>query len=150
MTDLERLTAKDQISECIYRLFIGTDQRDWRKVRDCLADVVRLDMTSLAGGDPVELTPAQITDAWENGLAKIEHVHHQAGNLLIDVKANQATAFCYGIALHHRNLPIADNVRRFVGSYEFELQRTDGRWVISSFRFVVKFVDGNLKLDDAG
>ena len=149
MTDLATLAAKDQIAACIYQLFIGTDQRDWPKVRDCFADAVHFDMTSLAGGSPATLTPGQITDAWEAGLKPIEHVHHQAGNLQIDVQGKAATAFCYGIALHYRTTKSGENVRRFVGSYDFRLELTPRGWLISSFRFNVKFVDGNLALETA-
>jgi hypothetical protein len=147
MTDLEILVAKDQIATCIHQLFIGTDQRDWAKVRSCLAGSVHFDMTSLVGGTPATLTPDQIADAWDAGLKPMEHVHHQAGNLEIAVQGKEATAFCYGIALHYRATRSGDNVRRFVGSYDFGLQLLPRGWVISSFRFNVKFVDGNLDLE---
>jgi hypothetical protein len=40
-----------------------------------------------------------------------------------------------------------ESVRRFVLSYDFELRALDRGWVISSFRFNAKFVDGNLELE---
>jgi hypothetical protein len=146
-TDLATLAAKDQIAHCVYQLFIGTDQRDWDKVRACFTDTVHFDMTSLAGGSATNLTPNEITQAWETGLRPIQHVHHQAGNLQIDVQGTTAVAFCYGIALHYRATQSGNNVRRFVGSYDFRLELSQRGWVISSFRFNVKFVDGNLDLD---
>lgn len=147
MTDLATLAAKDQVAACIYDLFIGTDQRDWRKVRSCFTDLVHFDMTSLAGGSPQNLTPAKITDDWQTGLQALEHIHHQVGNLQIAVNGDTATAFCYGIALHYRTTASGANVRRFVGSYDFTLQRTGPRWQISSLRFNAKFVDGNVHLE---
>jgi len=147
--DLATLAAKDAITACLHDLFIGTDRRDWSRVRACFADKVHFDMTSLAGGQPVELTPAQITDMWEAGLKPLEHIHHQAANLQINVRGDGADAFCYGIALHYRKTKSGDNVRRFVGSYDFRLQRIARGWVISSFRFNVKFIDGNPSLDTA-
>ena len=48
---------------------------------------------------------------------------------------------------HHRPNPTARNTRTFVGSYDFGLRRDGGRWRISSFRFEVKYVDGNLELE---
>lgn len=147
MTDLEALVAKDQIATCIHDLFIATDQRDWPRVRGCFTERVRFDMTSLAGGTPQELTPTQITDAWQAGLKPLQHIHHQTGNLQIAVDHDTATAICYGIALHHRPTTSGQNVRRFVGSYDFTLRRAGPRWLITSFRFNVKFVDGNLSLE---
>ena len=149
MGETSTLVAKDQIATCIYDLFIGTDRRDWSLVRGCFAEQVLFDMTSLAGGEPVPLTPAQITDTWETGLRPLEHVHHQAGNLQIAVQGENATAFCYGIALHHRKTKSGNDVRRFVGSYDFGLEKTARGWLIRAFRFSVKFVDGNLSLETA-
>ena len=147
--DLATLTAKDEIARCVHDLFISTDRRDWSRVRACFADKVHFDMTSLAGGQPVELTPTQITDIWEAGLKPLEKIHHQAGNLQISVRGDVADAFCYGIALHYRTTKSGDNVRRFVGSYDFRLERIARGWAISSFRFNVKFVDGNRNLETA-
>lgn len=147
MTALETLTAKDQITTRIHDVFIGTDQHDWAKVRACFTEQVHFDMTSLAGGSPEYLTPRQITDSWQAGFQALEHVHHQAGNLQIAVNRNTAEAFCYGIALHYRTTKSGENVRRFVGSYDFTLQHEGSNWLISSFRFNVKFVDGNLTLE---
>ena len=145
--DLETLAAKDDIAGCIHSLFIGTDQRNWAKVRACFADSVHFDMTSLAGGSPVKLTPKEIARAWESGLKPIEHVHHQAGNLQISVQGEKATAFCYGIALHYKKTKSGNNVRRFVGGYDFGLEKNGKGWVIRAFRFSVKFVDGNRDLE---
>jgi hypothetical protein len=107
-------------------------------------------MTSLAGGEPADLTPAQVIAGWDSALAKIDHVHHQAGNLLIDIvgdaaqRSAMASRFTIGIC------PRRTTCDRFVGSYEFELRRLGNAWVITSFTFAVKFVDGDLTLDDAG
>ena len=149
MTDLETLVAKDRIAAVVHRLFTATDRRDWPAVRACLADVVDFDMTSLAGGNPARLTPTQITDGWDAALKPIQNVHHQIGNLQIAVHGDAATTFCYGIALHYRATASGDNVRRFVGSYDFALRRSGEGWVISAFRFNAKFVDGNLALEKA-
>ena len=149
MSDLATLDAKDRIAACIYDLFIGTDQRDWSKVRACLAERVRFDMTSLAGGAAQDLSPDEIARGWETGLKAIEHVHHQAGNLRIAVAGDRATAFCYAIALHYRATRSGNNVRRFVGSYDFSLQKIDMEWRITAFRFNVKFIDGTLDLEKA-
>ena len=147
MNDVDVLIAKDQIASRIYQLFISTDQRDWAEVRRCFADAVHFDMSSLGGGPASTLAPDQIVDMWAAGLGPIEHVHHQAGNLQISMDGSRAAAFCYGIALHYRKIASGNNLRRFIGSYDFALEHTARGWVISSFRFNVKFVDGNLELE---
>jgi hypothetical protein len=102
---------------------------------------------SLAGGEPATLTPQDIAAAWASGLAPIEAIHHQVGNLSVKVSETEATASCYGIAYHYRRTYSGQNTRVFVGSYDFHLQRRSDGWRIDLFRFKVKFVDGNLELD---
>jgi hypothetical protein len=104
-------------------------------------------MTSLAGGMPSRMTPEQIAAGWEDGLRPIEVVHHQAGNYRVDVRGDQASAFCYAIASHYRRTHSGRNTRVIVGSYDFHLLLMDGRWQIDSFRFNMKYVDGNTELE---
>jgi hypothetical protein len=136
-----------RVQEVITRLFVGTDRRDWAAVRRCFARAVQFDMTSLAGGSPAVLTPEQITSAWETGLAPIEALHHQVGNFLIDLAGDDAKASCYGIALHFKKTASGRNVRTFVGTYDFTVHYAGADWVITSFRFNLKFLDGNTELE---
>lgn len=141
------LFLKDQVIDCINRLFIGTDNRDWQMVGNCFADRVRFDMTSLAGGSPTILTPLQITDMWDRNLRPMKAMHHQAGNYRVQIEGDTARAFCYGIASHFRPTRSGRNTRVFVGSYEFEFARQADDWRITSFRFNCKYIDGNSELE---
>jgi hypothetical protein len=141
------LVEKDRVIETVNQLFIGTDQRDWEKVKNLFAPSVRFDMTSLAGGNPVTLTPQQIVDAWEKGLKPLKAVHHQAGNTIVTVAGNEADAFCYGIASHYLPTKSGRNTRTFVGSYDVHLMKKDGVWWIDGFKFNLKYVDGNPDLE---
>ncbi len=145
--DLQTLSAERDIVQVITALFTGTDDRDWARVRCCFADEVVFDMTSLAGGAPATLTPKAITDGWDAGLAMLQAVHHQAGNYSVDVLGDSADAFCYGIAYHYKPTQSGRNTRIFVGSYDFHLVRVAREWKINRFRFNLKFVDGNMRLE---
>ena len=114
---LNILIAKDEIVDTINRLFRGTDTRDWAMVRDALAPRVHLDMTSLTGGQPTDLSGADLAASWEAGLRPIQAVHHQAGNYRVTVAGESAEAFCYGTAAHFRPTQAGRNVRMFVGTY---------------------------------
>ena len=137
---------REQIIDVITRLFVGTDRRDWEAVMNCFERHVLFDMTSLAGGEPATLTPQQIVDGWDAGLEPMKHVHHQAGNFLVDVRGDSAHAFCYAIAYHFRETKSGQNTRAFVGSYDFDLHRRDG-WRIGTFKFNLKFIEGNPNLE---
>jgi hypothetical protein len=140
---LDRVRAEDVVT----RLFVSTDRRDWAGVRACFAPSVQFDMTSVAGGAPATLTPERIASGWETGLAGVEQIHHQAGNFVTDVNGNEVTIFCYAIAIHHKKTRSGQNTRTFVGSYDVTLQRHKGQWLISAFRFNLKFLEGNLNLE---
>jgi hypothetical protein len=145
---VDDLIHKDEIATVITRLFVATDARNWASVRDCFDQAVRFDMTSLAGGEPVSLSPEQIADAWRVGLTPIEAVHHQAGNLSITPAGDRATASCHGIAYHYRRTASGRDTRVFVGTYDFELRAVPpSSWRITAFKFNLKFVDGNRDLE---
>lgn len=131
-------TDRNAITDTITDLFVATDNRDWAAVRRCFAPQVRFDMTSLGGGEPSTMTPADIASGWEAGLSPVQHVFHQAGNFKVTIRGDEADAFCYAIAFHR-----GDNIARtFAGSYDFHLVRAGDHWVIDLFRYNVKFVDG--------
>lgn len=145
--DLAALVARQQVIETIDELFMATDRKDWAGVRAVLAPRVRFDMSSAGGGPAAECTGEEIAAGWEQGLAPIQAVHHQAGNYRIRVDGDRAEAFCYGIAYHYLPKQSGRSTRVFVGSYDFELERDSGRWRITSFRYDLKFIDGNRELE---
>jgi hypothetical protein len=147
-TALRYVIERSRITDAINTLFMATDVRGWDRVRNCFASQVKFDMTSLAGGAPMHLSPQEIAASWEAGLKPIESVHHQVGNLSISWRETEADASCYGIAYHYRRTRSGRNTRLFVGSYDFHLQVQDGEWRIDLFRFNLKFVDGNLELEE--
>lgn len=144
------LVERQEVEDVVVRVFVATDRRDWAGVESCLADAVTLDMTSMTGGEPLRLTPAEVSAGWRDGLAPIDFVHHQIGNFRIAVDGDSATASCYGIAFHHRDrISTPSKTRTFVGSYDFHLTRTTAGWRIDLFRFNLKFIDGNRELEKA-
>jgi hypothetical protein len=147
MNELETIVDQTKIIETINRLFIGTDNRDWALVRNCFAPSVLFDMSSLGAGEPKHLTPDDIISAWDTGLKPLKAIHHQAGNYLVDVNGTKAEAFCYGIASHYLPNKSNNNTRTFVGSYEFELLKNSGGWRIATFKFNLKYIDGNPDLE---
>lgn len=141
------LIEKDHIIGTVNQLFIATDRRDWDTVTGLFAPSVLFDLTSLAGGTPVTMTPHQIVTIWDKGLTPLTAVHHQAGNYLVSLNGTQADVFCYGIASHYLPTKSGRNTRTFVGSYDFHLTKQDGVWWIDRFKFNLKYLDGNPDLE---
>jgi len=146
-SEIELLIERTRIVETINRLFIGTDKRDWALVKSCFAPRVLFDMSSMGAGEPKHLNPDDIVAAWDAGLKPLKAIHHQAGNYLVDIDGSNAQAFCYGIASHYLPNKTNRNTRTFVGSYEFELVKDGDSWRIATFRFNLKYIDGNPDLE---
>lgn len=143
------LIEKTAIIDVVNRLFISTDNRDWAKVKTCFADAVLFDMTSMTGGEPVTMTAQQIVEGWDSGLKALKAIHHQVGNFVVDLQDNEAEVFCYGLALHYLPNPTNQNTRSFVGSYNLHLTKAGGSWRVDGFKFNLKFMDGNLHLENS-
>jgi hypothetical protein len=148
--DIRSLQAKEEVLDAINELFLATDARDWDRVRAVLAPKVLFDMKSLNGAEPATLASDEIVAAWEQGLRPLKALHHQTGNFRVRVRGAEADAFCYGIAAHYLPNASGRNTRTFVGSYDFHLIRSDGGWRIDVFRFHLKYIDGNLQLEEEG
>jgi len=65
---------------------------------------------------------------------------------MVKLNDNQAELFCYSIALHYLENPTGENTRTFVGSYDFHLIRQGNDWKIDTFKFNLKYIDGNVDL----
>ena len=143
----DTLAARQAVEDTVIRMFIATDERDWPTLHGCFTDPFTLDMTSMVGGAPALMSPAQVAQAWAQGLAPLDHVHHQVGNFRTTVTGTQALVKCYGVAFHHRSAAEGLKSRVFVGTYELALVATGDLWQITHFTFTLKFIDGNLQLE---
>ena len=144
------LEVRKEIEDLIVRAFVAIDEQEWDTLHACMTDPVVLDMTSLVGGEPSSVSPETVSSIWSEGFASLDHIHHQVSNFRTTIDGDRAEVKCYGIAFHHRE-GIADPVkwRRFVGTYEFDLIRHEGAWHITRLKFICKFVEGNLGLENA-
>lgn len=148
MNDQTYLIEKDSITTVLNELFLATDLRDWPRLEACFSAKVKFDMSS-AGGQKAEVSPADISAGWKEGLKTLQAIHHQIGNLRVVVAGGSANASCYGIAFHYLPNPTGQNTRIFVGDYDFELQKESDSWKVSAMTFNLKFIDGNKELEKA-
>jgi hypothetical protein len=148
--DALSFARRQAVEDAVVRMFVATDERDWTTLQDCFTNPLTLDMTSMVGGDPQVVAPQQLADAWSEGFKPLSAVHHQIGNLRTSLNGESAVVRCYGVAFHHRGAAPGMKTRVFVGTYELQLQYADEVWRISQLVFKLKFIDGNLKLEESG
>jgi hypothetical protein len=145
---LELILNRIRLIDTVTKLFVYIDRLEWTKVLDeCLAPEVLLDMKSLSGTEPAKVAATDIVAGWDAGLKSLEAVHHQSGNFLVTVRDTDADVFCYGITTHYLPNASGENVRIFVGSYDFHLNRSGDQWRIDLLRFNLKYIDGNPNLE---
>lgn len=135
----------NKIQEKVNSLFIATDQKDWSEVKQCFADKIILDYSSMTGQPGAETNPQQIVESWKSILPGFEYTHHQLGNFRIEEDRGSAKVFCYGTATHFLENE-DENVWTVVGSYDFDLKKEGADWKISSMKFNFKYQAGNLQL----
>ena len=122
---------EQKIIDIITVLFKGTDEHNWEKGHQTLADHVLLDYTSMAGGSPSMLSPQQITEIWADFLPGFDKTHHQLSGFQVQVNSDAATAAYFGKADHF----IGRNVWTVEGIYETTLQKLTGEWKITQQKF---------------
>lgn len=146
---MELKTKREAVIELVNKLFVYTDSKQWHLlIKDVLKEVVYFDMSSLDGGSPKELPASAICDRWREGFNGIDHVHHHAGNFIVEFynEEVQAKIFCYATATHFKKAATNGSVREFTGTYEFHASFTDFGWRIDKFRFDLKYITGNAEL----
>jgi len=139
---------KLEITELMNKLFMFTDAREWEKLQsDVFMEKVEFDMSSMGGGQPSTLTAKNICMMWEEGFKDLDSVHHQGGHYLITVENNRATIFAYAVALHYKKSAKEGTTRLFTGSYDVKALRTADGWRLNAFKYNLKFISGNEKLE---
>jgi len=143
---METYSRRDQIIEVVNRLFIYTDDQEWKKLQaEVFTETVDFDMTSL-GGEASQKTAKSICVDWEAGFKDLDAVNHLAGNFLVDVNEDEATVFCYATATHFKEAATQGKTRAFVGSYDLHLIQTEEGWRIDRFKYNLKYAEGNMEL----
>jgi len=139
---------KIELAELANKLFMYTDAREWQKLIDeVFTEEVLFDMSSAGGGDARTLQAKEICDIWKEGLKELDAIHHQAGHYLINVNGNDADIFGYAVATHYKKSATRGNTRAFIGSYDLKAIRNNNSWKLTSFKYNLKYIDGNQSLE---
>jgi hypothetical protein len=145
---MELKSKYDELMELANKLFLYTDARQWQKLQSqVFTEHVMFDMSSMGAGAPKKLPAKEICAMWSKGFEGIDQVHHQSGNFIIDFSGDgEARIFCYATATHFRQEATQGKTRQYVGSYELHASFTDIGWRLDSFRYNLKFAEGNAEL----
>ena len=144
MSTIEERTA---IVDVTTRMAWLADRRDWDAlVAGVFVDRVQLDYTSLTGGEPATLAPADIVAGWRRGLGGLDATQHLVSNHLVDIDGDRAVATAQFQATHVLANPSGDRVWTLGGHYRFELARRSDGWRIDALTMTVTWATGNQQI----
>lgn len=134
------------IIETCTRMGWHTDRREWERLAEVFAEQVTLDFTSLNGGEPAVLSPAQIVEAWTGVLGSLDATQHLIADHLVTVDGDTATCTANFQATHRLANPFGSPLWTLGGTYRFDLVRQSGTWRISGVVMTATWADGNKDL----
>jgi hypothetical protein len=147
MTDASRdpLQHEAELRRVADELFITTDLKDWSAMRSLFADGrIEVDMSSLVGGGPVQLTADQLIAGFEAGLHPEKLSHHLAANFRIAVNGDRGEVWAHGYAWNRvPALPAGSDLWETWGNYRLTFRRVGGDWRLDGFRYYSKLTRGN-------
>ena len=126
-------------------LFITTDLKDWGAMRALFVDgPIEVDMSSLAGGGPVQTTADQLAAGFRAGLHAGKISHHLATNYRVRVDGDRAEVWAHGYAWNRvAALPPGSDLWETWGNYRLSYRRVAGGWRLDGFRYYSKLTRGN-------
>jgi len=140
-------TDREQIVEVVNKLFVYTDQQEWAKLQnEVFTEEIHLDMSSL-GGPNENKSGKEVCEMWDEGFKDLDAVNHLGGNYLVTLTGEgKASVFAYATATHYKDSATQGKTREFVGTYHLGLTKTGNGWHINTFKYNLKYVNGNMDL----
>lgn len=97
------------------------------------APAITIDYTSLWGGEPQPMTPAQLMDSWRGIVPGFDATWHELTDVRAEVRGEEATATAHVDGRHW----IGERLWRPIGTYYWTLRKLDGTWKVTSMRFAM-------------
>jgi hypothetical protein len=140
--------AADRLAviETCTRMAWHADAREWEALRDVFADEVRVDYTSLQGGEPATVSRDELIASWAGLLGKLQATQHLLTNHLVTVTGDTAVCTAAFQATHLLANPHGDPIWTLGGSYRFELVRNRPGWRIGAVTMTATWAGGNQQI----
>lgn len=129
-------------ADVLPRLLYAIDVLDWPGVREALADEVRLDYTSLFGGEPETLSGDDVTARWQALMPGFDATQHLTGPVLLTGDGHGVRADTHVRGYHRIEGCEGGEIWGVYGHYTARL--ADGR--ITALTLQVFYQEGNRDL----
>jgi hypothetical protein len=110
---------------------LAVDLADYSLAERAFAPEIVIDYTSLWGGEPATMTPAELMAAWRAIVPGFDATWHQLSDVAATVAGEEASARAFVDGRHW----IGEQVWRPVGEYHWRLRKHGGRWKVTHMTF---------------
>jgi SnoaL-like domain len=132
-----------EIINTVNRISIHADLRNWAACRNCFADQVEVDYTSLQGGKPAMIAADTLLKQWATSFDQsFKTTQHLIGSHAVTLKGDTATCISQFQA-HHVLLNSGDSpFWRLGGIYHHSLARSSNGWRVFKLQMTARWEEG--------
>jgi hypothetical protein len=125
----DKETAK--VISVVTSIPLAVDLAAYDLAERAFAPSIVIDYTSLWGGAPSTMTPAQLMDAWRGLVPGFDATWHQLSDVKAAITGETAEASAFVDGRHW----LGDKIWRPVGTYTWTLAKQDGQWKVTHMTF---------------
>jgi hypothetical protein len=112
---------------------LAVDLANYDLAEAAFAPRIVIDYTSLWGGEPQTMTPAELMTGWRGIVPGFDATFHELSDVRATITGDRATASAFVDGRHW----IGDRLWRPIGTYQWTLEKIDGRWLVTSMTFTM-------------
>ncbi|GAA1965905.1 nuclear transport factor 2 family protein [Kitasatospora viridis] len=135
MSELDRLIDRAALVDAVTAIFDTVDAKDWDAAERLFTPKLHADFTSLAGGEPAEITNVQLVGGWRVGLHARKESFHLAAHHRVTVDGDTAHVHVKGYAYNALDAELGGAVWEVWGTYEIPFTRTADGWLATGLTF---------------
>ena len=107
------------------------DRAAYDLAEEAFAPEIVIDYTSLWGGEPATMTPADLMTAWRGIVPGFDATWHELGPVSVTLEGDTATATAFVDGRHW----IGEDLWRPVGNYIWDVSEINGEWKVTRMVF---------------
>jgi SnoaL-like domain len=142
------LRDRAEISEMPARMAWGLDHCEWSGMVELFTEEVRVDYTSLNGGEPMMVPRKDLIEKWRGNREGLAATQHMVSNQLVDVTGDTAVVTAMFQATHVLPNPYGGPTWTLGGRYTYGLIRQPEGWRINSITMNIMWAEGNRHIRD--
>jgi hypothetical protein len=110
---------------------LAVDLANYDLAARAFAPQITIDYTSLWGGEPQRMTPAELMTAWRGIVPGFDATRHEIADVAVAIAGDKAKASAFVDGRHY----LGGKVWRPVGTYDWQLEKIAGSWKVTKMTF---------------